>query len=77
MRVTYYALKPIQVGNDMREAGDLVPEAAEWPFIESYVRDGKLAAVLVATLPKRIQDELQRWEQDQNMPVADREDVSV
>lgn len=74
MKVTYYALKRVQVADGWREAGDLVPEAAAWPFLASYVRDGHVASVLVATLPEENQLALLDWEADQNKvvtPVAD------
>jgi len=66
MRISYYALKPLQVGDDLRQPGDLIPEAAGWPFVEGYVADGKIAPVLVATLPEEAQAVLLEWETDQN-----------
>ena len=66
MRITYYALRPLQVGDDMRQPGDLVPEAAVWPFLSGYVRDGHLAPVLVATLPANVQAVLTEWETEQD-----------
>lgn len=65
MRITYYATKPVQVGDEVRQPGDLVPEANEWAYVEGYIRDGRIAPVLVATLPKRAQEELARWEEEQ------------
>lgn len=65
MRVTYYALKPVQVGDDIRQPGDLVPEAAEWPFLSGYINEGKIAPVLVATLPEDTQMVLLEWEEAQ------------
>lgn len=62
MRITYYALREVQVVDDYRQPGDLVPEAAEWPFLAAYVRDGDIAPVLVATLPQETQDMLLEWE---------------
>jgi hypothetical protein len=66
MRIVYCALKRLQVGADVREAGDLVPEAASWTFLQSYVREGKLMPVLVATLPEEQQVMLLEWEAEQN-----------
>lgn len=76
MRITYYALRPLQVGDTLREPGDLVPEAADWAFLAGYLREGRLAPVLVATLPQKSQEVLAAWEKDQqgeqaeNSPVA-------
>lgn len=64
MRITYFALKPLQVGDDLREPGDLVPEANDWPYLRGYVRDGQIAPVLVATLPLESQEMLAEWERD-------------
>lgn len=65
MRITYFALRPIQVGAAIRQPGDLVPEADAWPYLSGYVQDGKLAPVLVATLPAKAQEMLSQWEQTQ------------
>jgi len=62
MRVTYYALRQVQVRDETRQAGDLVPEAAAWPALPGYVQDGWLAPVLVATLPEAVQKVLLAWE---------------
>ena len=62
MRITYFALKPILVGEDMRQPGDLVPEAADWTYVSAYVGEGKIAPVLVATLPEDVQMVLLDWE---------------
>lgn len=65
MRITYFALKELAVVDGIRVPGDLVPEAAEWPFLHGYLRDGLVAAVLVATLPESSQKVLSEWEADQ------------
>lgn len=65
MRITYYALRDLQVGDTLRKPGDLVPEAAEWPFLAGYIHEGRLAPVLVATLPQKAQEVLAQWEADQ------------
>lgn len=64
MKVTYYVLNPrgIQVGDEWREVGDLVPEARDWPFLHAYVRDGDLGVVLVATLPSSTRKALEEWD---------------
>ena len=64
MRVTYYALRPLQVGDEIRQPGDLIPEAADWAYLSGYVADGKVAPVLVATLPEAVQETLLEWEAD-------------
>lgn len=65
MRITYFALKRVLVGEDQREPGDLVPEARDWPYLSGYVQDGTLAPVLVATLPEEQQMMLLDWEDEQ------------
>lgn len=64
MRVTYYALRNIQVGDEVRQQGDLVPEAMTWPYLNGYIADGKIAPVLVATLPEEQQLMLLDWEEE-------------
>lgn len=73
MRITYYALKTVQVGDEFRQPGDLVPEAQEWAYVSAYIMDGKIAPVLVATLPKKAQEELLRWEEDRQLAEEDRQ----
>lgn len=79
MRVVYYALRDVKVGDEVRHAGDLVPEAGDWPFISGYVADGKMAPVLVATLPEEVQITLLEWEADQtaSAPADTKEKVNA
>lgn len=70
MRVVYVALKPLVVGADLREPGDLVPEAHSWNFLPGYVAEGKLFPVLVATLPEDAQMMLLEWEEAQSGTTA-------
>lgn len=70
MRVTYYALRTVKVLDEDRQVGDLIPEAAAWPFLPGYIRDGYVAPVLVATLPESVQEVLAEWEADQNAPAV-------
>lgn len=76
MRICYYALKPLQVGDDVREPGDLVPEALQWNHVKAAVDFGEIAPVLVATLPEEQQVMLLEWEdaylKPQGEPVADK-----
>lgn len=45
---TYRALVALKVGpDDERFNGDLVPEAANWPNVDVYVRAGKIEVVWV------------------------------
>lgn len=69
MRITYFALRPVLVGDDQREPGDLVPEAQDWPYLHGYVQDGTIAPVLVATLPDEQQMMLLDWEDEQKKAV--------
>ena len=70
MKVTYYALRSVQIGDEMRQLGDLIPEANNWPYLSSYIAEGKIAPVLVASLPEDTQLMLLEWEADQIAPVT-------
>lgn len=37
---TYVALRPMKVGNDLRQPGELVPEAADWHDIRPWIGSG-------------------------------------
>jgi hypothetical protein len=81
MRITYYALGDIRVGDEVRQAGDLVPEAQMWPYLSGYISEGKIAPVLVATLPEEQQVMLLEWEEEvlgvteENIPEAEKTPV--
>ena len=68
MKICYYALKNVAVGAGTRHAGDLIPEATEWPYLNFYVERGDIAPVLVAVLPQEMQDKLAAWEATRNSP---------
>lgn len=58
-RVTFFALRPLRVDSEIRQFGDLVPEAAFWGRrAESLVAQGFLAAALVESLSQETQDEI-------------------
>jgi hypothetical protein len=57
MKIVYFAL----VSFDDYVPGDIIPGATEWPSIAFYVAEGKVAPVLVATLPQSMQDSLMEW----------------
>lgn len=76
MRVTYFALKPLLVGEDTRQPGDLVPEAGEWPYLTGYIQDGAIQPVLVATLPEEQQLMLLDWEEEQEKAALAAQDAS-
>ena len=63
MKITYVALKPLRIGDDVREPGELVPEASDWKQLDLYLGSNKLAAVLVCTLPREMQTDLEAWEE--------------
>lgn len=48
--LTYVALRRLKVGSDVREPGDLVPEAAGWRNVSNYLSGGWLALVNSTTL---------------------------
>lgn len=62
MKITYFTLQSIQIGDGWREPGDLVPEVATWSLIGSHIAQGTIAPVLVATLPQNVQDALAEYE---------------
>lgn len=68
MKVCYYALKNVRVEGEVRSAGQLLPEATTWRSftLGALINANKIAPVLVATLPKSAQEELERWERDHN-----------
>lgn len=62
MDICYYALRAF----DEYRPGDLIPNAANWPFVQGYVSEGKIAPVLVCTLPDDLQDALEEWESSES-----------
>lgn len=60
MNVTYFAL----VSFDDYSVGDIIPGAAQWPYIQFYVTDGKVAPVLVSTLPSDAQEAVRAYEKE-------------
>ena len=52
------------VGDEVRQPGDLIPEAQDWPYVAGLIQDGKIAPVLVATLPEDTQVMLLDWEEE-------------
>lgn len=55
VEMTYVALKPIRVGGERREAGQIIPEAADWPRVQASINQNRIAKVPVASVD---QDEL-------------------
>ena len=43
--MTYVALKPLRIGGQRREPGELVPEAATWPRVSAWVDTGRITVV--------------------------------
>jgi hypothetical protein len=43
--MTYVALRPLRVGGQTRQAGELVPEAATWHNVGAYIRGGHISAI--------------------------------
>lgn len=43
--MTYVALKPLRIGGQRREPGELVPEAATWPRVSAWIDTGRITAV--------------------------------
>lgn len=59
VEMTYVALKPLRVGGQLRETGELVPEAEDWPRASAWVSQGYIAPVAKAAVG---QDALARAE---------------
>lgn len=57
-KVTYFVIQATQVGDELRQPGDLIPEANLWAYVESEVRIGRIQPVLVSTLTQDDQDYL-------------------
>lgn len=47
---TYVALRRLKVGTDIRNPGDLVPEAAGWRNVSNYLSGGWIAVVSPTTM---------------------------
>lgn len=50
VEMTYVALKPLRVGGQRREAGELVLEAGDWPRASAWVNQGYIAPVARASV---------------------------
>ena len=59
VEITYVALKPLRVGGQRREPGELVPEATEWPRVSAWISQGRLTPVARDAVDK---DELEKAE---------------
>lgn len=71
MDITYFVVQgPIQVGDEFRMPGQLIPEARDWSHLWAYLQRGEVAPVLVATLPKDTQEMLAAWEKAQEVTSA-------
>lgn len=74
MKLTYAAARPIRVGDENREPGDLVPEATQWRNVDLYVSRGEIFPVLVSTLTEEQQEYIALWEEaivDESMAVIE------
>lgn len=60
MDVTYFAVRSF----DDYQPGDIIPGAGSWPAIQMHVAEGRVAPVLVATLPKAMQSNIAAWEKE-------------
>ena len=63
VELTYIALKPLRVGGERREPGELVPEAEAWPRVSAWVSQGRIAAVAKSSVdPDQLALAEQRFE---------------
>lgn len=60
MEITYFVVRKFFGG---KEPGELIPEAADYTFIQSYINDARIAPVLVCTLPQYVQEALAEWKE--------------
>lgn len=65
MKVVYFALTPMQIADEMRNAGDMVPEACGWKYATSYLSNGQLGVIPVSVLSADDRRKLYEWEQEQ------------
>lgn len=62
VEITYVALKPLRVGGQRREIGELVPEATEWPRVSAWISQGRIAAVARSAVdPEELEKAERRW----------------
>lgn len=62
VEITYVALKPLRVGGQRREIGELVPEASEWPRASAWISQGRIAAVAKGAIdPEKLRQAEIRW----------------
>jgi hypothetical protein len=45
MDYTYVVLKPLRIGGEVRQPGELAPEAAKWHNLPAYISTGKIAQI--------------------------------
>jgi hypothetical protein len=69
-KITYFAVQALQVGDEIRQPGDLIPEANGWTHADMEVRIGRLQPVLVSTLSKDDQDYLALFWEEQDKAAA-------
>lgn len=63
VEMTYVALKTLRVGGQRREIGELVPEASDWPRVDAWVSQGRIAPVAVASVdPEQLKLARERYE---------------
>lgn len=72
MKIVYFAVKPIQIGGEYRNAGDMVPEACGWKYANAYLNNGELGVIPVSVLSAESRQALYEWEQEQARVEAER-----
>lgn len=65
-KITYFAVDAVQVDGELRQPGDLIPEASAWAQVEAEVRVGRIQPVLVSSLSQDDQDYVNMWWDDQD-----------
>lgn len=61
--ITYVLLKPRKVGHEVRQPGDLVPEAHNWSNRNAYVSRGIIAPVPTESLSADHESAFRAWQE--------------
>jgi len=78
VEITYVALKPLRVGGQRREPGELVPEATEWPRVSAWINQGRITAVARnAVDQKELEEAERRWAAAKAAAQEDDEEAEV
>lgn len=61
--ITYVLLKPRKVGHEVRQPGELVPEAHNWSNRNAYINRGVITSIPVESLSSDHEEAFRAWQQ--------------